>query len=338
MVVDWLVIGRNPPLIEFEDWEFPVESRPRDEDVAFDLDDVLSSVVSLRAEIPDDAFTAPILGTERGGNGVVITDTGLVLTIGYLITEAETIWLVANNGTAAPAHVVGYDQVTGFGLVQALGRLGAPAMARGSANDVVVGDRAVVAGHGGRRHALHTEINSKHEFAGYWEYVLDEAIFTTPAHPLWGGAALIGGHGKLLGIGSLLIQERREDDTTNDNNMFVPIDLLEPILEDLLKFGKVDRPPRPWLGLFTTESHGHLVVAGLTEGAPADEAGMRAGDVVVKVAETPVTNLVGLFRRIWAVGPAGSVIPLTIERDGGVLTVEVTSADRESFLKTPGLH
>jgi S1-C subfamily serine protease len=325
-------------LIEFEDWEFPEGSRPRDEDVAFDLDGALASVVSLRTEIPDDAYTASILGTERGGNGVVISDTGLVLTIGYLITEAETIWLVANNGTAVPAHIVGYDQASGFGLVQALGRLGVSAIPRGSADDVKVGGHAVIAGHGGRRHAVLTEITSKHEFAGYWEYVLDEAIFTAPAHPLWGGTALIGDNGKLVGIGSLLIQQRYEDDETVDSNMFVPIDLLEPILDDLMKFGKVDRPPRPWLGLFTTESDGNLVVAGLTEGAPADEAGVEAGDVVVKVADTPVTDLVQLFRRIWAEGPAGTVIPLTIERDGDEMTLVVTSADRESFLKAPGLH
>lgn len=325
-------------MIEFEDWEFPEGSQPRDEDVSFDLDDVLSSVVSLRTEIPDDAYTASILGTERGGNGVVISDTGLVLTIGYLITEAETIWLVANNGTAVPAHVVGYDQASGFGLVQALGRLGVPVMQRGSADDVKVGGQVVVAGHGGRRHAVLTEITSKHEFAGYWEYVLDEAIFTTPAHPLWGGAALIGDDGKLVGIGSLLIQERYEDEETVDSNMFVPIDLLEPILDDLMKFGKVDEPPRPWLGLFTTESEGNLVVAGLTEGAPADEAGLEAGDVVVRVADAPVSDLVQLFRHIWAEGPAGTVIPLTIERDGDEMTLEITSADRESYLKAPGLH
>ena len=224
-------------MIEFEDWEFPEGSRPRDEDVAFDLDGALASVVSLRTEIPDDAYTASILGTERGGNGVVISDTGLVLTIGYLITEAETIWLVANNGTAVPAHIVGYDQASGFGLVQALGRLGVSAIPRGSADDVKVGGHAVIAGHGGRRHAVLTEITSKHEFAGYWEYVLDEAIFTAPAHPLWGGTALIGDNGKLVGIGSLLIQQRYEDDETVDSNMFVPIDLLEPILDDLMKFG-----------------------------------------------------------------------------------------------------
>ena len=325
-------------MIEFEDWEFPEGSRPRDEDVSFDLDDALSSVVSLRTEIPDDGFTASILGTERGGNGVVISDTGLVLTIGYLITEAETIWLVANNGTAVPAHIVGYDQASGFGLVQALGRLGVSAMQRGSADDVRVGRQVVVAGHGGRRHAVLTEITSKHEFAGYWEYVLDEAIFTTPAHPLWGGAALIGDDGKLVGIGSLLIQERYEDDETVDSNMFVPIDLLEPILDDLMKFGKADQPPRPWLGLFTTEFDGNLVVAGLTEGAPADEAGLEAGDVVIRVADTPVNDLVQLFRRIWAVGPAGTVIPLTIERDGDEMTLDVISANRESFLKAPGIH
>ena len=207
---------------------------------------------------------------------------------------------------------------------QGMGRIGVPAIQSGSAADAMVGNRVVVAGHGGRRHALLAQINSKHEFAGYWEYVLNEAIFTALARPMWGGAALISDDGELLGSGSLLIQERLADDTTADNNMFVPIDLFAPILDDLMKFGKVDRPPRPWLGLFTTESHGQLVADGLTEGAPAHAAGLQAGDVVVKVADTPVTNLVDLFRRIWAVGPAGSVIPLTIERDRGVLTIEVT--------------
>ena len=314
---------------EFEDWEFPPGVQPRAEEVGFALDETLSSVLSLRAEIPDDAFTASILGTERTGNGVVIGDNGLVLTIGYLITEAETIWLVSNKGAATPAHVVGYDQVTGFGLAQALGRLNVPAMERGSARDANVGDGVVVAGHGGRRHALKAEIISKHEFAGYWEYVLDEAIFTAPAHPFWGGAALIGSDGRLQGVGSLLVRDQSEGGTAGECNMFVPIDLLEPILDDLLKFGRVDQPPRPWLGVIATEAEGGLVVARLTEGAPAERAGLRAGDVVVKVADTSVTDLVELFRRIWAQGPAGTVIPLT---------VRVESVDRNTLLKSPGLH
>ena len=323
---------------EFEDWEFPPGMQPRAEEVGFALDETLSSVLSLRAEIPDDAFTASILGTERTGNGVVIGDNGLVLTIGYLITEAETIWLVSNKGAATPAHVVGYDQVTGFGLAQALGRLNVPAMERGSARDANVGDGVVVAGHGGRRHALKAEIISKHEFAGYWEYVLDEAIFTAPAHPFWGGAALIGSDGRLQGVGSLLVRDQSEGGTAGECNMFVPIDLLEPILDDLLKFGRVDQPPRPWLGVIATEAEGGLVVARLTEGAPAERAGLRAGDVVVKVADKSVTDLVELFRRIWAQGPAGTVIPLTVSRDGGELTVRVESVDRNTLLKSPGLH
>ncbi len=323
---------------EFEGWEFPAGVQPRAEEVGFALDETLSSVLSLRSKIPDDAFTASILGTERGGNGVVIGDDGLVLTIGYLITEAETVWLVSGGGKATPAHVVGYDQTTGFGLVQALGRLDAPAIALGTSRTTRVGDPVIVAGGGGRRHALSARIVAKREFAGYWEYVLDEAIFTEPAHPLWGGAALIGADGKLQGIGSLLVQAAHDDGMSDEINMFVPIDLLAPILDDLLKFGKVDQPPRPWLGMLTMEADDSLVVAGLTEGAPANQAGLQLGDAVVKVADTPVVDLVDMFRRIWALGPAGTVIPLTINRSGAERTVDVHSADRNAFLKPPDPH
>ena len=320
------------------DWEFPAAVQPRAEEVAFDLDRTLSSVVSLRAEIPDDAFTASILGTEREGHGVVIGDDGLVLTIGYLITEAETVWLVSEQGTAAPAHVVGYDQRTGFGLVQALGRLDVPAMALGRSGGLTVGDEVIVAGQGGRRHTLKTRVLAKREFAGYWEYVLDEAIFTAPAHPSWGGAALIGPDGALLGIGSLLVQEARAEGPPQDANMFVPIDLLEAVRDDLLKFGKAGGPPRPWLGMYTTEADGKIHVAGLAEGAPADRAKLQVGDVVLEVGGAPVAGLADLFRRIWALGPAGTVVPLTVARDGEALSVRVHSADRGDFLKAPALQ
>ena len=186
-------------------WAFPVEMRPKPEDWKFDLDAALDSVVMVRAEIPEDAFTAPILGTERVGNGVVIGRDGLVLTIGYLITEASTVWLTTNRGTVVAGDPLAYDQPTGFGLVQALGRLGVPNLERGSAHTCKAGDKVVVAGHGGRAHALQASVLAKREFAGYWEYVLDEAIYTAPAHPQWGGAALIGSDGKLLAVGSLLV-------------------------------------------------------------------------------------------------------------------------------------
>ena len=322
-----------------EAWEFPKGVQPKPEAVGFDLDRALSSVLSLRSEIPDDAFSAATLGSERAGNGVVIGADGLVLTIGYLITEAASVWLVSAEGAATPAHVVGYDQVTGFGLVQALGRLGVPAIELGSSAGTRVGDEVIVAGAGGRAHALTARIVSKREFAGYWEYLLDEAIFTAPPHPSWGGAAMIGGDGALLAIGSLLVQEAEGPGRAQDGNMFVPIDLLPPILDDLMRFGKVDRPPRPWLGLFATEAGGALVVAGLaTSDAPAARADLRVGDVLLKVAGAPITDLAEMFRRIWSLGAAGTLIPLTISRDGAEFTVAVQSADRNAFLKSPGLH
>ena len=321
-----------------EAWEFPKGVQPKPAAVGFDLDVTLSSVLSLRSEIPNDAFSAASLGSERAGNGVVIGADGLVLTIGYLITEAAKVWLVSAGGAATPAHVVGYDQITGFGLVQALGRLGLPAIELGSSADARVGDEVIVAGQGGRAHTMNARILAKREFAGYWEYLLDEAIFTAPPHPSWGGAALIGGDGTLWGIGSLLVQEAQGSGQARDGNMFVPIDLLPPILDDLMKFGKVDRPPRPWLGLFATEAEGALVVTGLAGDAPATRADLRVGDVVLEVANAPVADLAAMFRRIWSLGEAGTVIPLTISRNGAEFSIMVHSADRNAFLKSPGLH
>src|SRR5262252_7825504 len=194
-------------MADLSNWAFPPEMQPNDDEARFDLEGALDALVLLRAEVPEDAFTAGILGTERIGNGVVIRDDGLVLTIGYLITEATTIWLNTNSGEAIAAHPLAYDQPTGFGLVQPLGKLSAKALPRGTAASCRVGDEVVVAGHGGKKHALKAKLIAKREFAGYWEYLLDEALFTAPAHPQWGGAALVGENGKLLGVGSLLIQE-----------------------------------------------------------------------------------------------------------------------------------
>jgi S1-C subfamily serine protease len=319
------------------DWAFPAELQPKPEQLRFDLEAALNSVVMVRAEIPQDAFTASILGTERVGNGVVIRSDGLVLTIGYLITEAQTIWLTTNAGAAVAGHSLAYDQATGFGLVQPLGRLGVPALERGSAKSCAIGDEVTLIGHGGRAHALRAKIIAKREFAGYWEYVLDEALFTAPAHPQWGGAALVGEGGRLLGIGSLLVQEAVGGETIQ-GNMVVPIDPLEPILADMLALGRANRPPRPWLGMYTTDASGQLVVGGLADGGPADRAGVRPGDLVLEVAGERASTLGELFRKVWRLGAAGVEIPLTLGRDGALVRVRVRSADRSDFLKKPQLH
>src|SRR5258707_10171340 len=253
------------------DWEMPPTVEPKPETYSYDLDGALPSLVGLRAIVPSDAFTAETLGTERTGNGVLIRD-GVVLTIGYLITEAETIWLHLADGRAVPGHVLAYDQETGFGLVQALARLDLPALPIGQSKAAKVGDSVVVAGAGGRKHSVVARIAAKQEFAGNWEYVLDEAIFTAPAHPFWGGTAMIGRAGELLGIGSLQVQQVRESGTPQPLKMHVALDILKPILEDLLTLGRPNRPPRPWLGLNATEVDDKLVVARVSSGGPAGPA------------------------------------------------------------------
>ncbi|ACL57176.1 S1C family serine protease [Methylobacterium nodulans] len=318
------------------DWRIPAAVQPRPADYVYDLDRALSAVVSLSSRVPERAFTAEALGTERAGNGVLIDDDGLVLTIGYLITEAETVWLTTQEGRSVQGHVVGFDAATGFGLVQALGRLDLPALRLGRSGDVAVGDSVVVAGAGGRSHSVAARIVARQEFAGYWEYVLDDAIFTAPPHPHWGGAGLIGPAGDLLGIGSLQLQQGSGE--ARAINMMVPIDLLKPILADLTTQGRVARPARPWLGLYATEIDGSVVVMGLASRGPAAAADLRAGDTVLEVADAAVTDLASFFRRVWSLGEAGVAVPLTILRDGRTISVTVHSADRERFLVTPRLH
>jgi len=319
------------------DWEMPLAVQPKPEHYDYDLEEALTALVGLRAIVPSDAFTAETLGTERAGNGVLIRD-GVVLTIGYLITEAQTIWLHPADGHPVPAHVLAYDQETGFGLVQALARLDLPTLPIGRSRDAKIGDPVVVAGAGGRKHSVVARIAAKQEFAGNWEYVLDEAIFTTPAHPFWGGTAMIGGDGALLGIGSLQVQQVRESGTAEPLNMIVPIDILKPILEDLLTLGRPNHPPRPWLGLNATEMDDTIVVARVSSGGPARRANLRTGDVVVAVAGTKVSDLAGFFRKVWSLGKAGVQVPLTIYRDGRTIEARVASGDRNRFLKGPSLH
>jgi S1-C subfamily serine protease len=324
-------------MAETSNWAFPPRLQPQPDELHFDLEAALKSVVLVHAEIPDEAFTASILGTERIGHGTVIGADGLVLTMGYLITEAETIWLTAHDGTVVPGHALAYDQVTGFGLILPLGSLDVAPIERGSAANTTVGDGVIVIGHGGVEHSLDAKVIARREFAGYWEYLLEDAIFTAPPHPQWGGTALVGQDGRLLGVGSLLVQETVGAETI-DANMFVPIDLLDPILEDMKKLGRPARSPRPWLGMYTTPMQGSLVVGALTQGGPAHKAGVRLGDVVLEVAGEPVADLADLFRRVWDTGSAGTDVPLTLARGKSTSRIRVTSADREDFLTKPRRH
>ena len=319
------------------EWKVPQAVQPRAEDYSYDLERALTSVVGLHSIIPPDAFTADTLGVERAGNGVLV-DEGVVLTIGYLITEAETVWLHLGDGRVVQGHALGFDQETGFGLVQALGRIDLPALEIGSSKSVEVGERVVVGGAGGRTRSLAGRIAARQEFAGYWEYVLDEAIFTAPSHPNWGGTALIGPAGDLLGIGSLQLERPGAGGVTEHLNMVVPIDLLKPVIDDLTTYGRRNRPPRPWLGLYASEIEDRVVVVGLASGGPAAKAKLRTGDVVLAVGGTEVRGLAALFRRIWSLGHAGVEVPLLVYRDGRTFELKIASGDRNRFLKGPSLH
>jgi S1-C subfamily serine protease len=300
------------------------------------IDQTLESIVGVRASIPEDAFTADILGTERAGNGVVIRESGLVLTIGYLITEAENVWLTGAKGQVVPAHALGYDQETGFGLVQALGSLDLPALELGSAKKAKIGDPVILAG--GSNQFIRGKVIGKQEFAGYWEYLLDQAIFTAPAHMSWGGAGLIGVDGKLIGIGSLLLQQVTEKGEPRDINMSVPIDLLPPILDDLLKYGRVNKPARPWLGVYSAGVDDRVLVANVAERGPAAAAGLKRGDVISGIRDQGVEGLADFYRKVWSSGPAGVEIPVEVVRDGRSMWLRIKTTDRSSVLRKPRLQ
>ena len=320
-----------------DDWEIPLEAQPRPDDYAFDLDRALAAVVGLSAQVPPDAFTAATLGVERAGNGVVIRDDGLVLTIGYLVTEAESVSLTTVDGDVVDGHVLGYDQVTGLALVQALDPLGVPALPLGDSSNLDVGDRVVVGGAGGRVHSLAARIVARQPFTGYWEYMLDEAIFTAPAHPFWGGTALIGASGELLGIGSLQVQQRGPGGRPMALNMVVPAELLTSVYEDLLT-GRPTRPSRPWLGVFAQEVEGRVVLTGLAGAGPAQRAGLREGDAVLAVDGVEIATLSEFYRSLWALGEPGVEAPLTLDREGDVFDVGVTTGDRRRFLRAAKFH
>ena len=316
----------------FDGFEVEKQLRPSAGGVAFDLDRALDSLVVLHARVPEDAFTAKTLGPERLGNGIVIGGNGLVLTIGYLITEADDVTLIANDDRRVPAHVLGYDAVSGLGLVHALEPLNLPALPLGDSRRLQDEDAIILAGGGGRAHAVVGRVIARAPFAGYWEYLLDEALFTAPGHPHWSGAALIGPSGALMGVGSLQMNQEAPGGRSSLINMCVPIELLPPILDDLSR-GRQVHPPRPWLGVLSHDANGAVVVIGVSEDGPAARAEVRKGDVILAVAGERVTNLADFYNRLWALGPAGAVAPLRLKRERDIFDLEIRTIDRASKLK-----
>lgn len=288
------------------------------------------SVVKVRSRAVSDARSSESLGARREGTGVVIDANGLVLTIGYLVLEAESVELSTADGRAFPATVVGYDHATGIGLLRALGQLPIKPVEFGESSGIGHREPVLIVGFDGVAPAY---VVSRRQFVGYWEYLLDEAIYTAPVTVNWQGAALLGRDGKLLGVGSLAVNDAVDAHSQVPGNMFVPIDLLKPMLAELAAKGRVSRQPRPWLGIHTQDVQGNVIVTRVSPGSPAAVAPLRPGDVIVGMGGLPVKGQAALYTRLWASGPAGVEVVLDVLRDARLQTVTVKSIDRDSYYR-----
>ena len=296
-------------------------------------DETLRAIVRVSSEIPANARTAQSLGTRREGSGVVIDSGGLVLTVGYLILEAAKTEVLGSRGEPMDAEVVGYDHYTGFGLLRAKNALEAKPMLLGESSKLKMRDEVLVASHGGPGSVQGAFVAARRDFAGSWEYLLENAIYTTPPHPSFGGAALIGRRGRLLGIGSLFLQNVMPAHNPIPGNMFIPIDQLKPILADLIAQGRSSKPSRPWLGMYTQELGGRIMVLRLTPNGPAHQAGIRRGDMIVGVAGEGVENLADFYRKVWSKGRAGVMVSLNVLQGNRIRKISIRSSDRYKYLR-----
>ena len=298
-----------------------------------EAEQMLKAIVKVKSTIPSEARTAGVLGTTREGNGVLIDTEGHILTIGYLILEADSIEVMDQEGQKIPAKYIGYDHKTGFGLIRADKVPDITPMQLGQSSIIKAGDPALVIGHGGVDSVQGVRVVFRGEFTGYWEYLLDNAIYTTPPYANYGGAALIGRDGKLLGIGSIFTRQTIADLGAVPCNMFVPIDLLQPILGRLIATGSSGEPPQPWLGLRIDEVHGRLVVLRVTSGGPAEKAGIGSGDIILKVDQKAVRGLADFYRQVWSLGEAGVEVPLAVLQGIEIRDIVVRSGDRDQYFR-----
>lgn len=295
-------------------------------------EETLAAVVAVHAKIAPGARSAPTLGVERRGSGAVVRD-GYVITIGYLVIEAEMVQVTGGDGRTLPATVAGYDHASGFALLKVVGKLGAKPLALGDSSALGEREPAMVVSSAERQNPSLVYVVSRRQFSGNWEYLLDSAIFTYPPVMEWSGAPLIGAQGELLGIGSLVVPDAAAPGTQSPGNMFVPIDLLKPILGDLIARGRRNGPARPWLGVNADEVRGHLIVGRVSPGGPAEGAGIRSGDILLAVAGEDVTTLADFYRKVWARGAAGTSVPLKVLQGSRVKDVTVRSIDRLEYFR-----
>ena len=347
--------GHRPTgLLHLLDPSLKLAPHPKQEDLNFNLYDTLDAVVQLTAIISEDAFSAQTLGQNREGNAILISSDGLLVTIGYLVVDAYSISIRTHGGKPVPAELVGYSHETGIAIIHALEKLPVKPIKLGKTDNLKENSPVIIAPYGGENHSISAKVASRREFAGSWEYMIENAIFTTPIHPNWSGAALISDEGKLCGIGSLWVndakkyEKKRQRDSADESlkddpnnspgNMFVPIDLLEPIYDDLISFGVASGQQRPWLGMYTSEEMNQLFVSGIIPDAPADLAEIEPGDIIVALNGQSVKTLSHMYKVLWSLGAAGIEIVIKLCRDGTDIDVTVKTDSRYSFMEKRKKH
>jgi S1-C subfamily serine protease len=291
-----------------------------------------NAVVGLKVRAIANARSNETLGAERLGSGIVINDKGLILTIGYLILEADSVEITDSSGQTMPGAVVAYDHATGFGLVRAIAPLHAKPIKMGTAGPVSQLDRLMIVTGGTDQAISIATVVSKRKFAGYWEYFIDDAIFTSPPRLDHSGAALINKDGELVGVGSLFVMDALTPGEKLPGNMFVPIDLLKPALDEMIKTGQQRSSFRPWLGVNSLEEDGRVKVMQVSDESPAEKAGIAAGDIILQVNGEKVDNLEDFYHKLW-VGTPGTEFKLTVLHGVNVRDVVVQSIDRKEYVR-----
>ena len=299
-----------------------------------------AAVVGVKVGVAEGASSAETLGKERAGSGVVIGADGLILTIGYLMLEAQSIQIVTQDNKTLPAQAVAYDLATGFGLVKTIVPLrGIEPVALGSLKDLQTGEALMAAtgaqGNGEEGDVAMTQLISKRPFSGYWEYHIDAAVFTSPPINNHSGAPLFNQKGELIGIGSLYVSDAMGGSRRLPGNMFVPVDLLKPILSEMQQTGSTRVSRRPWLGLSSTEQGGRVQIIRVNKQSPAQVAGLEPGDLVLAVDGVKVATLEEFYKKLWDHPNPDAEISLTVLQGADIKTIKLKPVDRMSTMRKP---
>ena len=292
------------------------------------------SVVDIYAKIPPEARTASSLGQERAGTGVVI-DGGYILTIGYLVIEASEIKIGLSNGQTVPGTLVGCDHTTGFGILKSVVPIALTELTLGDSDKIQVDESLLILPSPQQGFSSLAQMVSRRPFAGWWEYYLEDSIYTFPTNQAWAGAPLVNAEGEILGIGSLFVADAVSQGVMSPGNLFVPINLLKPILAELTEFGRRKTNIKPYLGLSSDDSSGQVVITRVNEGGPSDKVGILAQDIITHVNQTPVTTLKDFYEAVWGSGESGSIVSLEISRAGQDMSVRVQTVDRMDYFVKP---